>query len=140
MLGAQHLYRKYSKIFYFIQNSLVTFMFTHGFISLVVIALYYFAIKIGVINLKSGEEQANSNIQLIILTALIFVVLFSFKPTSLIVKGYMQRYDEKWKIYNPTNWSAIFLILSLALMSISSTWLIWVGYVGVDFPVLEKNI
>jgi len=71
--------------------------------------------------------------------ALIFVVSFSFKPTSLIVKGYMQRYDEKWKIYNPTNCSAIFLILSLALMSISSTWLIWVGYIGVDFPVLEKE-
>lgn len=133
------LYRKYSKIFDFIQNSLVTFMFTYGFISVVIIALYYFAIKIGVINLMPGKEQAKSNIELIILAALMFVVLFSFNPTSLIVKGYMQRYDEKWKIYNPTNYSAMFLALSLVFMYISSAWLIWVGYIGVDFPVLEKE-
>ena len=70
---------------------------------------------------------------------LISVVLFSFKPTSLIVKGYMQRYDEKWKIYSPNNLGAAFLTISLFLMSISSAWLIWVGYIGANFPVLEKE-
>ena len=61
---------------------------------------------------------------------LTLIVCFSFNSTSLLVKGYMQRYDEKWKSYH----HCFLYFLPLVIIGMSSIWLIWVAYMKVELP------
>lgn len=114
----------------FIKNSVATFVFNYGFVSALVISSYYIAIAFGLIALNPQEKQVPDGFGVIIVILITLIVLFSFNPTSLIVKGYMQRYDEKWKNYH----HHYLYSLTLAIIAMSSIWLIWFSYMKLEVP------
>jgi len=131
---------KIRKVLDFIQNCVTTFVFSYGFVSALTIASYYLSIAFGLIdfnsnNMNQGKAPMQTDIELVILMVLVLIVIFAFNPTSLMIKGYMQRYDDRWKTYD----HSICYFATLIIVGISSIWLIWIEYIGVDFPVLKKE-
>ena len=123
-------YIQIRKIFDFIQHSMITFMISCSVVSALVIASYYSAIILGLIDLNQEKNPVARDFGLLIFMGLTLIVCFSFNSTSLLVKGYMQRYDEKWKSYH----HCFLYFLPLVIIGMSSIWLIWVAYMKVELP------
>lgn len=126
---------RFRKILEFVQHCVTTFIFNYGFVSTVTISSYYLAITLDFIDLNPDKDHIQKGLGLILIIFLTLIVTFSFSPTSLIVKGYMQRYDDKWKTYH----HHYVYIFPLFMLGLSSMWLIWVEYKGINFPFLAKE-
>lgn len=86
-----------------IPNSIVTFSISYGYVALLVTAAYFSLVRIGFINLDPEEKIFPVDDVYVVITICIIsmlIAILSYQPTSLMIKGYMQRYDPKWKEYS----------------------------------------
>lgn len=112
--------RRFTRFFI---HSVATFSISYGYVALLIVVAYFLAVRIGFLNLDpAGKMFPVDDVYILFLIFAISMLAASlaFEPTSLMIRGYMKRYDKRWKDYSHSIFYIIFLA-GLCLFVILST-------------------
>ncbi len=110
-----HKYEKFREYTRFFIHSVATFSISYAYVVLLVVVAYFSAVRIGFLNLDpEGKMFPVDEVYVVfsIFAISALVALLAFEPASLMIRGYMKRYDKRWKDYS----HSIFYIIFLAVL------------------------